>query len=71
MTDRRFLVVRVPGSGPPALVGAPYVFATLADAEARIAVIEQDHRKSHHTHLEVIPFEGAIGAALEKLGVLA
>lgn len=71
MTDKRYLVVRVPGSGPPALVGAPYAFDSLADAEARITAIERDHRKSHHTHLEIIPFEGALVVALEKLGILA
>lgn len=71
MTDRRFVVVRVPGNGPPALVGAPCVFATVDEAEARIAEIERGHRKSHHTHLEVIPIEGDLGAALERLGILS
>ncbi|WP_121629632.1 hypothetical protein [Tropicibacter alexandrii] len=71
MTAERFMVVRVPGSGPPALIGAPYDFATLADAKARIAEIEATHRKSHHTHLEIVPYRGALAQALAERGILA
>ena len=66
----RYLVLRVPGSGPPALAGAPNDFATREDAEARIAEIERDHLKAHHTYLEVMAYEGDKARALAKAGVL-
>ena len=66
----RFLVVRVPGSGPPALIGAPYDFASLAEAEARVAEIEAGHLKAHHTHLEVLPYTGPLQTALATKGIL-
>lgn len=65
----RFAVIRVPGSGPPALVGAPYHFDTEHAALARIAEIEAAHLKSHHTHLEVVPFEGPLHAAMQAMGI--
>lgn len=70
VATERFLVVRVPGSGPPALIGAPNDFATRTEAEARIAGIEAGHRKSHHTHLEIIPYCGPRAEALAAKGIL-
>ena len=70
-TDERFMVIRVPGSGPPVLIGAPFDFATRAGAEARIAEIEAPHRKSHHTHLEIAPYRGPLARALAERGILA
>lgn len=56
MTDSfRYAVVRVPGSGPPALAGAPNDFATETEAEARIVEIEREHRMAHHTYLTIVP----------------
>lgn len=65
------LVVRVPSSGPPALIGPPNDFAARAEAEARIAGIEAGHRVAHHTYLEVVAYEGDRASALEALGILA
>jgi len=67
---RRFSVIRCPSSGPCALVGAPNDFATKDAAEARIAEIEQDHRKSHHTFLAIVPYEGPKAQALLAQGNL-
>lgn len=66
----RYLVLRVPGSGPPALVGAPYDFATDAEAQARVADIEAAQMKTHHTHLEIQPYEGKTQQALADLGII-
>jgi len=67
---RRFAVIPCPSSGPCALVGSPNDFATKEDAEARITEIEQDHRKSHHTFLAIIPYEGPRAQALQAQGIL-
>ena len=66
----RYLILRVPGSGPPALAGAPNDFATREEAEARIAEIEAGHLKAHHTYLEVMRYDGDKAAALKAAGVL-
>ncbi len=67
---RRYLVLRNPGSGPPALAGPPNDFATRAEAEARIANIEKAHLKAHHTFLDILPYEGDKAKALRDAGVL-
>ena len=66
----RYLVLRVPGSGPPALAGSPNDFSTLEEAEARIAEIESEHRKAHHTYLEIMTYKGDRSKALADAGVL-
>ena len=60
----------MPGSGPPALAGAPNDFATKAEAEARIAEIEAEHLKAHHTYLDIMGYEGDKAEALAAAGVL-
>lgn len=67
---RRFVIVRVPGSGPPALAGAPNVFDTHDAAAARVAEIEAGHLKAHHTHLEIHAVEGNVPEALAAKGIL-
>ena len=66
----RYAVIRAPGSGPPALAGAPNDFATEAEALARVAEIEQHHRKSHHTHLSVFCYSGGLQHARLQEGIL-
>ena len=58
MIGKRYLVLRVPSSGPPAVIAEPYDFATEEEAEARIAQIEADHLVVHHTYLEVMAYFG-------------
>jgi hypothetical protein len=60
----------VPSSGPPALAGAPNVFATKLEAQDRIAEIEADHRKSHHTYLDIVAFEGTVKDGLAAKNIL-
>ncbi len=48
-----YLVIRVPTTGPRALIAAPNEFTTEAEARQRIASIESEHKMQHHTHLEV------------------
>lgn len=69
-SPKRYLILRVPGSGPPALAGAPNDFATREEAAARIAEIEATHLKAHHTYLEIMAYEGDKAAALNAAGVL-
>ncbi len=66
----RYLVLRNPGSGPPALAGPPNDFATLKEAEARISEIEASHLKAHHTYLDILPYDGDREEALRIAGVL-
>ena len=66
----RFLVLRVPSSGPKAVVAEPYDFATQAEAEARIAEIEADHLVVHHTYLEIEPYNGDRFAAMNAAGII-
>jgi len=68
-TMERFAVIRVPTSGPPALIGAPCDFATRAEAQARIDAIEAGHLKAHHTYLDIVAYEGPLGPAMRDLGV--
>ncbi len=70
MTLERYAVLRLPSSGPKAVIAAPWDFATHAEAEARIAGIEQDHRVVHHTYLEVFAFKGEKYAAMDAAGVM-
>ncbi len=66
----RYAVIRVPTSGPPALIAAPSDFATEAEARARVAAIEGAQLQVHHTHLEILPYEGPLHAALTAHGIL-
>ncbi|MEM8754075.1 MAG: hypothetical protein AAGF90_13940 [Pseudomonadota bacterium] len=66
----RYAVLRVPSSGPPALIAPPNNFASEAEAESRIAEIERRKRMTHHTHLETFAYEGDLSAALAVRGVL-
>ena len=66
----RYAVLRVPGSGPKALIAPPNDFATLAEAEARVAAIEVTQRKVHHTHLEVFRYSGSLTDALRDAGII-
>lgn len=66
----RFAVLRVPSSGPQAVVAEPWDFATRAEATARIAQLEAGHLIQHHTHLEVFAYEGETYAALRSAGIL-
>ncbi|MEM7644537.1 MAG: hypothetical protein AAF366_18730 [Pseudomonadota bacterium] len=52
------------------MVGTPNDFATRERALARIAEIEADHRKVHHTFLDVLEVDAPLLAALEREGVL-
>lgn len=70
MQGRRYLVLRNPGSGPPALAGPLNDFATLEEAEVRITEIEASHRKAHHTYLDILPYDGDREEALRAAGIL-
>jgi hypothetical protein len=65
----RYVVIRVPTTGPPALIAPPNDFATRAEAEARITEIERPHRKQHHTYLDVFEYQGDRTNALEAAGI--
>ena len=67
---RRYAVLRVPSSGPKAVIAAPWLFETEAEAKARIAEIEADHLVVHHTYLEVFALDGDAYRALDASGVL-
>jgi hypothetical protein len=47
----RYAVIRVPSSGPPALVAEPNDFASEAEALHRIAEVKARQLMAHHTHL--------------------
>eukprot|EP00040_Diaphanoeca_grandis_P004814 m.30251 g.30251 ORF g.30251 m.30251 type:complete len:146 (+) comp16242_c0_seq1:279-716(+) len=44
----RFFVLRVPSTGPPALISEPNDFATRDEAEARVAEFEDQHLCTSH-----------------------
>lgn len=66
----RYLVIRCPTTGPPALIAPPNDFATREEAEARIAALEVRQAMTHHTHLEVMVYDGNRSTALAAAGVL-
>ena len=70
MSATRYLVIRVPDSGPKALAGPPNDFGSRSEAEARIGEITSEHRKAHHTHLEIMKYTGDKADALRNAGVL-
>jgi hypothetical protein len=70
MDTKRYLVLRVPNTGPKALIAAPNDFATESEAQARIDAIEALQLQGHHTYLEVWPYRGDKFAALAAAGVL-
>lgn len=66
----RYAVLRVPTTGPRAVIAEPWDFATLDEAKARIAEIEADNLVVHHTYVEIFEYEGAVLHALDAAGVL-
>jgi len=66
----RHLVLRVPSSGPRALIGPPNDFATEAAALARISALEQDNLVVHHTYLETFAHDGDRYAAMDAAGII-
>ena len=68
--ERRFLVLRVPSSGPKALAGGENDFDSLEAAQARVADILGAQLKTHHTSLEIMDYSGDRRAALVAAGVL-
>ena len=66
----RYLVIRVPVTGPPARAGAPNDFATLAEARARVADIVSRARVRHHTYLDIEAYDGDLERAMEAKGIL-
>ena len=65
-----YLVIRVPTTGPRALIAAPNEFSTEAEARQRIASIESKHKMQHHTHLEVFSCSGDKFEALKRAGII-
>ncbi|MEM7056389.1 MAG: hypothetical protein AAF557_02265 [Pseudomonadota bacterium] len=70
MQDERYLVLRVPSAGPPAVIAEPYDFATHAEAQARIDEIEANHLVVHHTYLEIMSYAGDRFRAMDAAGVI-
>ena len=69
-TATRYLVLRVPNSGPKALAGVPNDFASLEDAKARVSEIMSQQLKVHHTYLEIVEYSGDKATFLESEGIL-
>ena len=67
---KRYLVVRVPSSGPKALAGAPNDFASLDAAEARLEEIVSGHLIAHHPYLEIVEYTGERSLFLKTEGIL-
>lgn len=67
---RRYVVLRHPSSGPPALIATPNDFATEQEAKIRIAEIENNQLMPHHTYLSVMEYEGDKFAALDAACVI-
>ncbi len=65
----RHAVIRVPSSGPPALIAPPNDFTSEAEALRRIAFVEARQLLAHHTYLDVLAYEGPLTAALEERGI--
>ncbi|RED14242.1 hypothetical protein POI8812_02653 [Pontivivens insulae] len=70
-SGKRYLLLRVPSSGPKALAGAPNDFPTREDAERRLAQIISSQLKVHHTYLEIVAYRGDKATFLEAEGILA
>ena len=68
--SKRYLVLRVPNSGPNALIAEPNDFDNLHAAEARIAAINGEHLMVHHTYLEVFAYSGDKFATLDAEGII-
>lgn len=66
----RYLLLRVPNSGPKALAGPPNDFASFDEADARLREISDAQTKSHHTYLEITEYAGDKIAFLEREGIL-
>ena len=66
----RYLVLRVPNTGPRALISAPNGFPSEAEAQERIDSIEAQQLQVHHTYLEIWPYVGDKFAALKAEGIL-
>lgn len=54
----RYLVLRIPDPGPPALAGGPNNFDTLEEAIVRMQEIRDGQTKDHHTSHEVRSYVG-------------
>lgn len=67
---KRYLVVRVPGSGPKAVIAPPCDFPNYVEAAARIAEIEAAQAMIHHTHLEIEVFSGDRFVWCDRNGIL-
>jgi len=65
----RWLVIRVPGSGPPAAITPAIIYESEAEALAQIERIEANHRKTHHTYLDTFRFTGDIHTTLTVAGI--
>ena len=63
-------MLRVPSSGPKAVIAEPFLFETRAEAEQRIAKIEATHLVAHHTYLEIFAFDGEVYTALDAAEVI-
>ena len=67
---RKYAIIRVPGSGPPALINMDSIFSDIAEAHAKLAQIEETQLKAHHTFLDIVSFEGKAEDELPKLGII-
>ena len=65
----RYRVLRVPDTGPNALIAALNDFATEAEANARIREVEAQQLQPHHTYLEVWPYRGDRYRAMTEPGI--
>ena len=66
----RYAVIRVPSSGPPALIAPPNDIATEAETHRRIAAAEQAQLMAHHIYLDMVAYEGPLMPELSRRGVL-
>ena len=64
-------MLRVPSTGPPALISEPYDFATLEEAQARVAEFEDSHLVVHHTYFDIRSYHGDRQDALKREGILS
>ena len=66
----KYVVLRVPSSGPKAVVGEPWLFETKREAEARLTELTASHLVVHHTYLEVFALNGDTYPALDNAGII-